>query len=625
MSYTEEIYFNKDSKIDKNLNMEAFVTIVSGAIIMSTKHLRRYLQEKKTVGGKKSPVCEEEKSSESANEEEGLETSICNRYEFLEESGEGGDESSGPVEELLLENRSEKREKKIIKKKGKGKKKSLCADTDIDLDILDVPPRETQLPKSSDMVFERDLFKVDSRLLNVENELRSILGRRSTETVQRGRMIFGKIVKKKPTWPEVKNVGLSMELDRIEGNILWFRFSHHAYYRELQQTFWIAAESLNHNFISNILTQCPYHLDSLLIMAELLRQQEDYQFSRDLIGTFSKTVICYFVAKNDLFVLNMYLVERGLFCCESIFAPRFQLSNFDHRIDYVNFENRAFYLLLHRHLRNLIDRQCFKTALHVARLIYRLDPVSDPLAMMLTIDTIALKAREYNYLILLYNTLQASKNLDRLPNFAYSVALAHFFLFCKNRKAEEKEMADLMIASAIRHFPTVLLKLLDAMNVQPDPTVENNKYMSALAYERESEGIKLLTSLYVKLASSIWLEDPSILPWLEGVTRATVSSFNNFKKELAKWSKLRKTCYVGVPRNIERHAYLWEITRNADWILSDPAPPYNGRMMYARTASRPRPDSFLSGLLHSVWPNYDQVNVGLISSYRNSSDDIAHR
>ncbi|VDO45691.1 unnamed protein product [Onchocerca flexuosa] len=305
-----------------------------------------------------------------------------------------------------------------------------------------------------------------------------------------------------------------MELDRTEDNIFWFRFSHHANYRELQQLFWIASESLNHDLISNILTECPYHLDSLLIMAELLRQQENYQLSRDLI-------------------------ERGLFCCESVFAPRFQLSNFDHRIDYSNFENRAFYLLLHRHLRNLVDRHCFKTALHVARLIYRLDPISDPLAIMLTIDTIALKAREYNYLILLYNTLQNSKNLDRLPNFAYSVALARFFLFCESGKAEDKEIADFMIASAIRHFPTVLLKLLDAMNVQPDPAIENNEHINALAHERENEGMKLLTSIYVKLASSIWLEDPSVLSWLEGVTTVTVSSFNNFKDELAEWKKLQ--------------------------------------------------------------------------------------
>ncbi|VDO46277.1 unnamed protein product [Onchocerca flexuosa] len=89
----------------------------------------------------------------------------------------------------------------------------------------------------------------------------------------------------------------------------------------------------------------------------------------------------------------------------------------------------------------------------------------------------------------------------------------------------------------------------------------------------------------------------------------------------------RKTCYVGIPRNIERHAYLWEVTRNEEWILSDPAPPYNGQMMYTRRRNTPDslPDSFFSGLVHSIWPNYDQVNVGLMNSYRNSKDDIAQR
>lgn len=44
-------------------------------------------------------------------------------------------------------------------------------------------------------------------MLNIENELRSILGRRTAETGPRGRMVFGKIVKRKPFWPEVRNVG----------------------------------------------------------------------------------------------------------------------------------------------------------------------------------------------------------------------------------------------------------------------------------------------------------------------------------------------------------------------------------------------------------------------------------
>lgn len=41
-----------------------------------------------------------------------------------------------------------------------------------------------------------------------------------------------------------------MELDRTDGNITWFKFLHNIHYRELQQNFWKASESLDHNAIS---------------------------------------------------------------------------------------------------------------------------------------------------------------------------------------------------------------------------------------------------------------------------------------------------------------------------------------------------------------------------------------
>lgn len=100
--------------------------------------------------------------------------------------------------------------------------------------------------------------------------------------------------------------------------------------------------------------------------------------------------------------------ERGIFCCENVFPTQFELNNHKHRISYRVFENRAFFLLLHRHMRNMLDRSCFVAALNLAKLIYRLDPVDDPLAITLTIDTLALKAGEYRYLFQLYEALKVS-------------------------------------------------------------------------------------------------------------------------------------------------------------------------------------------------------------------------
>lgn len=46
---------------------------------MSTKHLRRHLQEKKITGDEKSPVQKEEESSGSATEEGMSGAFVCNR------------------------------------------------------------------------------------------------------------------------------------------------------------------------------------------------------------------------------------------------------------------------------------------------------------------------------------------------------------------------------------------------------------------------------------------------------------------------------------------------------------------------------------------------------------------
>ncbi|VDN06692.1 unnamed protein product [Thelazia callipaeda] len=575
---------------------------------MSTKHLRRFLLEKTADEGKtikKEAISRE--CEQSSDDEDVSKAFICNSskdsnfksavticqfikvatYEFLEELREGQDETSGKVKEARMDEGSEN---KAVKKRKKGKKKSSSTTAVNRMKILNNFPLQNTVSKlSSNKLFERDLFKINGRKLDVENELRSILGRKNTHVTQRRRVVFGKIVKRKETWPEIKNVGLSMELERTEGNILWFRFSHHANYREVQQNFWMASDSSDHQSLSDILAQYPYHLDTLIVMSEHFRQQEDYQLSRDLI-------------------------ERGLFCCETAFAPRFQLCNFDHRINYSDAENRAFYLLLHQHMRNLLDRRCFKTALEVAKLIYRLDPVSDPLAILLIIDMIAIKAKEYEYLIQLYNTLVVPRNLDKLPNFAYSVPLAHFLLFCETEDVKEKEIADTMISSAIVHFPTVVMKILDALNVQPDSDLENNSHMNMLGYHRESEGIKTLTVLYTKLSSSIWLENTSIIPWLETATRSFLSSFNRFTNEFKEWQHLRKIYYVGIPLNIQRHAYLWEVIGNQRWAITNPAPPRDGNMRYSRLRNEQRSDSFLSGLLTSIWSHQSGVSVGLINS-----------
>lgn len=52
----------------------------------------------------------------------------------------------------------------------------------------------------------------------------------------------------------------------------------------------------------------------------------------------------------------------------------------------------------------------------------------DPLGTLLLIDSLALKSMDYNFLLCFYDEYKAKKNLDFLPNWLYSLSLAHYFL-----------------------------------------------------------------------------------------------------------------------------------------------------------------------------------------------------
>lgn len=57
------------------------------------------------------------------------------------------------------------------------------------------------------------------------------------------------------------------------------------------------------------------------------------------------------------------------------------------------------------YIAGLCQRSCFKTALEFSKALYSLDPSEDPLGVMMMIDYVAVRARMYDYLITLADTL----------------------------------------------------------------------------------------------------------------------------------------------------------------------------------------------------------------------------
>ena len=95
-----------------------------------------------------------------------------------------------------------------------------------------------------------------------------------------------------------------------------------------------------------------------------------------------------------------------------------------------------------------------------------LDPEGDPLAAILMIDFYAIRSKEYEWFCEFCNLWENSRNLTQLPNVAYSLALAHYYL-------GHSEEANELLQNALSMFPGLLIPLLDKCGVVPDSRVMN--------------------------------------------------------------------------------------------------------------------------------------------------------
>lgn len=238
-------------------------------------------------------------------------------------------------------------------------------------------------------------------------------------------------------------------------NVQWFVFEHSPSYRSLQLTFLTAVESMDSDNIIRIINQQPYHVDSLIQLSELCKMSEDHAMASELI-------------------------EHAILALESAFHTMFSLTTGNCRLNYRRQENRCLFIVLFKHAQYLEGRACSRTALEIAKLIMSFDPDTDPLAMILVVDYYALRAKEYDWLVHLYNEWESTNNLSQLPNMAYSYALALFYL----HKDGDLKLADDAIQYAVMMFPAVLKGLLDALSIQPDSRVNYHKYVAAQAYEK---------------------------------------------------------------------------------------------------------------------------------------------
>ncbi|XP_035754840.1 LOW QUALITY PROTEIN: transcription factor 25 [Egretta garzetta] len=516
-----------------------------------------------------------------------------------------GEEAEQPDQMPASSNKPRKKKKKRKTKKtsaGETLEDNDLEDIDSLLEKIEDTNGLSQQTQSGIIADSRPLLYVEHRNLNPENELKRYFGARAVLGDQRPRQRQRQYVRStwltasKNTWPRYSKTGIAMQLVDARRGVQYFTFEHHREYQQVQFKFLDAVESMDPNNIVLLLQMNPYHVDSLLQLSDVCRMQEDQEMARDL-------------------------VERALYSLECAFHPVFSLTSGTCRLDYRRPENRAFFLALFKHLMFLEKRGCPRTALEFCKLILSLDPENDPLCVLLLIDFLSLRAREYTFLTRMFQEWESHRNLSQLPNFAFSVPLAYFFLSQQEERSElelsqARERAARLIQLALIMFPSVLMPLLDHCSVQPDARVASHSFFGLNAQISQPPALSQLTALYVGRTHSLW-KDPAVMAWLETNVHEVLRMVDARDPLVEESEHKRKMRYQSAPRNIYRHIILSEM-KEATAALPlevtsqpvmgfDPLPPLDSIVSYTRPerTNHPPNESTLSLFFRSLLPNFN--------------------
>lgn len=375
----------------------------------------------------------------------------------------------------------------------------------------------------------------------------------------------GRVLKKskfaspKSDWAPYKRNGLSMESVETKDGITYYAFRHSEQYQDTQLEFLNAIATHNPEALLFLTRRHPYHVDSLLQLSEIAKQSGDWTAAGDFI-------------------------ERALYACERALHPQFSLSTGTARLSYKRSENRSFFLAIFRQIQFLTRRGCWKTASEFNKLLFSLDPVSDPLGALLSLDYHALSAKDYEYVIKMQAEWKTDGklypvDLTNMPNFAYSAAYAKFKLSEKSKTTQEE--SGKMIQEAIKKYPLVYCRLLEKLG---EPEVPQTIPLTQII---PNEYMDIMQLSYIERTHEMWKE-PEVLEWLKVngdlCLDYTVAHPNIIQQKLLCGQKNEiplSVCRYIVLIDIQKlMSYLPTSVTGQSYQMYDPLPPTDSVTMY---------------------------------------------
>ncbi|KAI8336741.1 transcriptional repressor TCF25-domain-containing protein [Chlamydoabsidia padenii] len=432
---------------------------------------------------------------------------------------------------------------------------------------------ESNDPETTLTHTSRQLLTVNYKYLDSEAEMKRMFGSR---VVNREARPSGRLLKKtklatpKLDWPSFQKQGLTME--HLDSGVSHYAFKHQETYQDTQLNYLNVIAQHDPNGLVMLTHQHPYHVDSLLQLSEIAKQQGDWTVAGDCI-------------------------DRALYASERAFHPHFNLGSGNVRLPYQRSENRSFFIAVVRHIQFLTRRGCWRTAFEFNKLLLSLSPFSDPTGALLSLDYYALSARDYRYVLNFGKDWKPDgetypKDMLILPNFAFSTAYAKFKHHQQGHTDDDNDDIDdddvdgsIMLCNAIARFPGFVPGLLEALD-ESDSTI--NQQLSFFTKTTTDDHLSLLLALYIDRIHELWKE-PEVLSWLKANTYKVLkdSTFHNKALVGIPHTKGQDS---SLPLNLCRHVLLLErrellsmlprSVTNATSFANDPLPPSDSTTGY---------------------------------------------
>jgi Transcriptional repressor TCF25 len=253
-------------------------------------------------------------------------------------------------------------------------------------------------------------------------------------------------------------------------------------------------------------------------------------------------------------------------------------------------------------------RGTWRTAYEWAKLLLSLD-TDDPYSIVLLIDHLALRGREYEHFIDLCTQTVFSKQWKRFPNIHCSLVLAYFRLNQLQKAREQLKVA-------MSEYRWIFCRLAQELDIQPVPR-------SIWGKMPPTEPHALLSELYIARVKDLW-NTPE-------VTALLVEISNSLPEDEPLIGP--PEAFLEVTLNIARHVVLSDIPKVIAHLpphftsgrisASDPLPPYNSEAFHRQSASADAPRSRIPGQwLHDQLDQFHNgdLDVGLIH-FRNHGEE----